>query len=105
MWKSVSVTGFDYSDEWCGLDENNQPHGSKLIIEFTISHNNYGGTQPTNAGASIKDKENKDVITVDNPPSRSRLPSRASPAHLKTKSTTAKASMSLQTSRQQPTHL
>lgn len=65
--KSVSVTGFDYSDEWCGLDENNQPHGSKLIIEFTISHNNYGGTQPTNAGASIKDEEKKDVITVDNP--------------------------------------
>lgn len=64
---SVSVTGFNYSDEWCGLDEKNQPHGSKLIIEFTISHNNYGGTQPTNAGASIKDKENKDVITVDNP--------------------------------------
>lgn len=64
---SVSVTGFNYSDKWCGLDENNQPHGSKLIIEFTISHNNYGGTQPTNAGASIKDKENKDVITVDNP--------------------------------------
>lgn len=64
---SVSVAGFDYSDEWCGLDENNQPHGSKLIIEFTIKHNNYGGTQPTNAGASIKDKEKKDVITVDNP--------------------------------------
>ena len=64
---SVSVTGFNYSDKWCGLDENNDPHGSKLIIEFTISHNNYGGTQPTNAGASIKDKENKDVITVDNP--------------------------------------
>lgn len=64
---SVSVTGFNYSDKWCGLDENNDPHGSKLVIEFTISHNNYGGTQPTNAGASIKDKENKDVITVDNP--------------------------------------
>ena len=64
---SVSVTGFNYSDKWCGLDENNDPHGSKLIIEFTISHNNYGGTQPTNAGASIKDEENKDVITVDNP--------------------------------------
>lgn len=64
---SVSVTGFNYSDKWCGLDENNDPHGSKLIIEFTISHNNYGGTQPTNAGAGIKDKENKDVITVDNP--------------------------------------
>lgn len=65
--KSVSVTGFDYSDEWCGLDENNQPHGSKLIIEFTISHNNYGGTQPTNAGASIKDKEGNEVIKVDDP--------------------------------------
>lgn len=64
---SVSVKDFNYSDEWCGLDENNQPHGSKLIIEFTISHNNYGGTQPTNAGAGIKDEENKDVITVDNP--------------------------------------
>lgn len=65
--KSVSVTGFDYSDEWCGLDENSAPHGSKLIIEFTIKHDNYGGTQPTNAGASIKDEEKKDVITVDNP--------------------------------------
>lgn len=64
---SVSVKDFNYSDEWCGLDENNQAHGSKLIIEFTIAHNNYGGTQPTNAGASIKDEENKDVITVDNP--------------------------------------
>lgn len=64
---TVTVTGFNFSDEWCGLDENDRPHGSKLIIEFTIHHNNYGGTQPTNAGASIKDKENKDVITVDNP--------------------------------------
>ena len=65
--KSVSVTGFDYSDEWCVLDENSAPHGSKLIIEFTIHHNNYGGTQPTNAGASIKDEEGKEVIKVDDP--------------------------------------
>lgn len=64
---TVTVTGFNFSDEWCGLDENDRPHGSKLIIEFTIHHNNYGGTQPTNAGASIKDEGNKDVITVDNP--------------------------------------
>ena len=64
---SVSVTGFNYSDKWCGLDENNDPHGSKLVIEFTISHNNYGGTQPTNAGASIKDEEGKEVIKVDDP--------------------------------------
>lgn len=65
--KSVSVTGFDYSDEWCGLDENNQPHGSKLIIEFTISHNNYGGTQPTNDGAGIADKDGLEIIKVSDP--------------------------------------
>ena len=64
---TVTVTGFNFSDEWCGLDENDRPHGSKLIIEFTISHNNYGGTQPTNAGASIKDEEGKEVIKVDDP--------------------------------------
>lgn len=64
---TVTVTGFNFSDEWCGLDETNQAHGSKLIIEFTIAHNNYGGTQPTNAGASIKDKEGKEVIKVDDP--------------------------------------
>ena len=64
---TVTVTGFNFSDEWCGLDENDRPHGSKLIIEFTIHHNNYGGTQPTNAGASIKDKEGNEVIKVDDP--------------------------------------
>lgn len=64
---TVTVTGFNFSDEWCGLDENDRPHGSKLIIEFTIHHNNYGGTQPTNAGASIKDEEGKEVIKVDDP--------------------------------------
>ena len=64
---TVTVTGFNFSDEWCGLDESDQPHGRKLIIEFTIHHNNYGGTQPTNAGASIKDKEGKEVIKVDDP--------------------------------------
>ena len=64
---TVTVTGFNFSDEWCGLDENDRPHGSKLIIEFTIHHNNYGGTQPTNAGASIKDEAGKEVIKVDDP--------------------------------------
>ena len=64
---TVTVTGFNFSDEWCGLDESDQPHGSKLIIEFTIHHNNYGGTQPTNAGASIKDEAGKEVIKVDDP--------------------------------------
>lgn len=64
---TVTVTGFNFSDEWCGLNESDQPHGSKLIIEFTIHHNNYGGTQPTNAGAGIKDKEGNEVIKVDDP--------------------------------------
>lgn len=64
---TVTVTGFNFSDEWCGLNESDQPHGSKLIIEFTIHHNNYGGTQPTNAGASIKDEAGKEVIKVDDP--------------------------------------
>ena len=50
---TVSVTGFDFSENWCGLKGGN-PHGQKLIIEFTIKCTNYGGTQPTNAGAYIK---------------------------------------------------
>ncbi len=64
---TVTVTGFDFSDNWCGVDQDGKAHGQKLIIEFTIKHNNYGGTQPTNAGASIKDKEGKEVIKVDDP--------------------------------------
>ena len=66
----VSVTGFDYSENCVtttAKPNTTDDYGKKLVVEFTIHHNNYGGTQPTNAGASIKDKENKDVITVDNP--------------------------------------
>lgn len=66
----VSVTGFDYSENCVtttAKPNTTNDYGKKLVVEFTIHHNNYGGTQPTNAGASIKDKENKDVITVDNP--------------------------------------
>ena len=65
----VSVTGFDYSENCVTTTAKptTNDYGKKLVVEFTIHHNNYGGTQPTNAGASIKDKENKDVITVDNP--------------------------------------
>ena len=50
---TVSVTGFDFFNNWCGLD-GDTPHGQKLIIEFNISRTNYGGTQPTNDGAYIK---------------------------------------------------
>ena len=65
----VNVTGFDYSENCVTTTAKptTNDYGKKLVVEFTIHHNNYGGTQPTNAGASIKDKENKDVITVDNP--------------------------------------
>lgn len=65
----VNVTGFNYSENCVTTTAKptTNDYGKKLVVEFTIHHNNYGGTQPTNAGASIKDKENKDVITVDNP--------------------------------------
>ena len=67
--RSISVTGFNFSKNWCGLDENNQDCGQKLIIEFTISRTNYGGTQPTNAGAYIKAKadDEKEIIKLADP--------------------------------------
>ena len=67
--QTISTTGFDFSKNWCGLDENNQACGQKLIIEFTIKRTNYGGTQPTNAGAYIKAKEadEKPIISLKDP--------------------------------------
>ena len=65
---TVSVTGFNFSENWCGLD-GTTPHGQKLIIEFTISRTNYGGTQPTNAGAYIKasSESTEKIIDLQNP--------------------------------------
>ena len=66
---TVSVTGFDFSKNWCGPN-GTTPHGQKLIIEFNISRTNYGGTQPTNAGAYIKagkEADEKPIISLDNP--------------------------------------
>ena len=66
---TVSVTGFNFSGNWCGVD-GTTPHGQKLIIEFNISRTNYGGTQPTNAGAYIKagKEENENpIIKLDDP--------------------------------------
>ena len=68
--QSISVTGFNFSKNWCGLGEDNQARGQKLIIEFTISRTNYGGTQRTNAGAYIKagKVENEEpIIKLDDP--------------------------------------
>ena len=67
--RSISVTGFNFSKNWCGLGEDNQARGQKLIIEFTISRTNYGGTQPTNAGAYIKATadDEKEIINLNDP--------------------------------------
>ena len=65
---TVSVTGFDFSKNWCGL-EGDTAHGKKLIIEFTISRTNYGGTQHTNDGAYIKanSESAEKIIDLQNP--------------------------------------
>ena len=66
----VNVTGFDYSENCVtttAKPNTTNDYGKKLVVEFTIHHDNYGGTQPTNAGASIKDKEGNEVIKVDDP--------------------------------------
>ena len=67
--QTISTTGFKFSENWCGLDSNNEATGKKLIIEFTISSTNYGGTQPTNAGAYIKAKkaDEKPIISLKDP--------------------------------------
>ncbi len=67
--QSISVTGFNFSENWCGL-EGDTARGKKLIIEFTISRTNYGGTQPTNAGAYIKagkEANEKPIISLEDP--------------------------------------
>ncbi len=67
--QSISVTGFNFSENWCGLD-GDKPHGQKLIIEFTIKCTNYGGTQPTNAGAYIKagkEANEEPIISLKDP--------------------------------------
>lgn len=63
---TVRVNGFNFSDKWCGK-ENDAYRGQKLIVSFDITHNNYGGTQPTNDGACIKDASGESFIDVDNP--------------------------------------
>ena len=86
--QTISTTGFNFSGNWCGLDEKNQARGQKLIIEFTIKCTNYGGTQPTNAGAYIKaNADSTDrIIWVDDPevPVTVQLPGVNNPA-VKTK--------------------
>ena len=82
--QTISTTGFNFSENWCGVD-GNTPHGKKLIIEFTIERTNYGGTQPTNAGAYIKADSKEDtekIIDLKNPevPVTVQLPNVNNPA-------------------------
>lgn len=60
------ITGFDYAANWCGKRTDNSYGGKKLIVEFIIKHDNYGGTQPTNKTAGIGNAEDT-IVTVENP--------------------------------------
>ena len=75
---TVQVTGFDYSANCVTttLKPNTNDYGKKLVVEFKVQNNNYGGTQPTNASAAIKDANGSTVKSVDNPtvPAQVKLP-------------------------------
>lgn len=45
----IQVTGFDYKNEWVGLDNGN-PHGSKLVLTIPVKENGtgFGDNLPTN---------------------------------------------------------
>lgn len=68
----ISVTGFNYSENWCGKDQNNVIHGKKLIVtvpfEFTGGVDTpVPGTVDTNAPGSgiypAKRDENGNLLT------------------------------------------
>lgn len=68
----VSVTGFDYAENWCGWDaQNNKPHGNKLVLEIpiTVNEDAVGGPAvETNASGSqliIKDSDGNVVKSYD----------------------------------------
>lgn len=61
------ITGFNYADNWCGKRTDNSYGGKKLIVEFNIQHDNYGGTQPTNKSAGISNEEEDALVIVPNP--------------------------------------
>ena len=72
----VSVTGFDFSENWCGTetDANGKTtaHGKKLVISFTVYPKNgfLGGNDvPTNASAGIYENSSAQtpVITFERP--------------------------------------
>ena len=71
----VSVTGFDFSENWCGTETNAQGtivRGKKLVISFKVDPKNgfLGGNDvPTNASAGIYENASAQtpVITFERP--------------------------------------
>ena len=63
--KEIKVTGFDFSDNWCGMEEdkdgNKTPHGKKLQISFKVEAKPDflgGNGVPTNGPAGVSKDEN-----------------------------------------------
>ncbi len=72
----VSVTGFDFSENWCGTETDTQGNttvrGKKLVISFTVGPKNgfLGGNDvPTNANAGIYENSSAQapVMTFEQP--------------------------------------
>ena len=69
--KTISVTGFDYSENWVGKDVNTgvvHP-GKKLVVTITIQDNGTGmGTVPTNGtDSAVYDKDDNPVCPFAQP--------------------------------------
>jgi uncharacterized protein YegL len=60
---TVNVSGFDFSENWVGLDAHNNAHGKKLIIKFPVQPKEGAeGMVPTNSSASgVYDENGKPV--------------------------------------------
>lgn len=72
--KTISVTGFNFEDEWCGYDTNGNmqtPNGHKLIIELTVAADAAGCDTPSiptnNGNAKILDKDGKTAVEIGSP--------------------------------------
>ena len=68
-YTSIQVDGFDFKEEWCGLETESgtsTPHGHKLILEIPIvpKEDAWGDAMPTNGALSVISKG--EDITPDN---------------------------------------
>lgn len=76
----VSVTGFDFSANWCGTETKNGEttyRGNKLVISFTVNVKAGflgGNNVPTNAGAGVYADENAEQPVVEFPVPRVNVP-------------------------------